>query len=62
MGSASQGLPGCWVSSGSVRDFDVRSVVLLSLVFYKICTNIIHKVYLGLRSRVSVHGAQRTSP
>jgi hypothetical protein len=49
MGSASQGLPGCRVSRGSVRDFDVRSVFPLSLVFYKICTKIIHKVYLGLR-------------
>ena len=35
---------------------------LLSLIFYKICTKIIHKIYVGLRSRVSVHGVRRTLP
>jgi len=46
MGSVSQGLPGCLVSRGSVRDWrdGAGCVILLSLVFYKICTNTIHKL------------------
>ena len=46
MRSAPQGFPGCWVYSGSVRD---RREWVLSIVFYKICTKIIHKLYTGLR-------------
>jgi hypothetical protein len=30
----------------------VRGVFLLSLVFYKICTKIIHKLYVELRSEL----------
>ena len=44
------GLPGCLVSRGSVQGRrDGGGAFLLSLVFYKICTNIIHKLYGGLR-------------
>jgi len=39
-----------------------RGCILLSLIFYKICTKIIHNRYVGLYSRVCVHGVQRTSP
>jgi hypothetical protein len=49
MGSASRGLQSCSGSNGSVRDRREGCAFLLGLVFYKICTKIIHKVYLGLR-------------
>jgi hypothetical protein len=50
MGSVSRGLLSCSGSSGSVRDRREEGVcLLLSLVFYKIRTNVIHKLYMGLR-------------
>ena len=51
MGSASRGLLSCLGSSGFVRGRrDIRGRFLLSLVFYKICTKITHKLYVELRS------------
>ena len=45
MGSASQGLPGCWVSGGSIQGRrEWGCGFLSSLAFYKICTEIIHKL------------------
>ena len=50
MGSASRGLLSCLGSSGFVRDRREGGVFLWSLVYYKICTKIIHKLYIELRS------------
>ena len=50
MGSASLGLPGCLVSRGSVQGRREWGRCLLGLVFYKIYTKIIHKLYVELRS------------
>ena len=55
--SASRGLQSCSGSSSSVQGRR-EGCILLSLVFYKICTKITHKLYVKLRSGLVCMGCR----